>query len=45
VPQDWVADLAARIPGARLETIDAGHEIHQAEPDAFTRAAVAFLDA
>jgi 3-oxoadipate enol-lactonase len=43
VPQDWVADLARQIPGARLETIEAGHSIHQADPDAFTRAALAFL--
>ena len=43
VPQDWVADLARRIPGARLETIEAGHQIHDAEPDAFTRAALTFL--
>ena len=43
VPQDWVADLARRIPGARLETIEAGHQIHEAEPDAFTRAALSFL--
>jgi 3-oxoadipate enol-lactonase len=43
VPQDWVADLARQIPGARLETIEAGHLIHDAEPDAFTRAALTFL--
>jgi 3-oxoadipate enol-lactonase len=43
VPQDWVADLARQIPGARLETIEAGHQIHDAEPDAFTRAALTFL--
>jgi 3-oxoadipate enol-lactonase len=43
VPQDWVADLARQIPGARLETIEAGHSIHRADPDAFTRAALAFL--
>jgi 3-oxoadipate enol-lactonase len=43
VPQDWVADLARRIPGARMETIDAGHLIHGTEPEAFTRAALAFL--
>jgi 3-oxoadipate enol-lactonase len=43
VPQDWVADLARQIPGARLETIEAGHSIHDADPDAFTRAALAFL--
>jgi 3-oxoadipate enol-lactonase len=44
VPQDWVADLAARIPGAELTTIDAGHAIHSSQPDAFTRTALAFLD-
>ena len=43
VPQDWVAELARDIPGARLETIEAGHLIHQAEPEAFTRAALTFL--
>ena len=43
VPQDWVADLARQIPGARLETIEAGHQIHGTEPDAFTRAALTFL--
>jgi 3-oxoadipate enol-lactonase len=43
VPQDWVAELARDIPGARMETIEAGHLIHQAEPEAFTRAALTFL--
>jgi 3-oxoadipate enol-lactonase len=43
VPQGWVADLARQIPGARLETIEAGHQIHDAEPEAFTRAALTFL--
>jgi 3-oxoadipate enol-lactonase len=43
VPQDWVADLARQIPGARLETIEGGHLIHDAQPDAFTRAALTFL--
>jgi pimeloyl-ACP methyl ester carboxylesterase len=43
VPQDWVADLARDIPGARMETIEAGHLIHQAEPEAFTRAALTFF--
>ena len=44
VPQDWVAELAGEIPGARLETIEAGHLIHDAEPEAFTQAALTFLD-
>jgi 3-oxoadipate enol-lactonase len=43
VPQEWVADLARQIPGARMETIEAGHMIHGTEPEAFTRAALAFL--
>jgi 3-oxoadipate enol-lactonase len=43
VPQDQVAELARRIPAARLETIAAGHLIHATEPAAFTRAALAFL--
>jgi len=43
VPQSWVADLAELIPGAEVETIDAGHSIHTAAPDAFARAALAFL--
>ena len=43
LPQEWVADLAGRIPGARMETIEAGHLIHDTEPEAFTRAALAFL--
>jgi pimeloyl-ACP methyl ester carboxylesterase len=43
IPQDRVAELARQIPGARLETIAAGHLIHDADPDAFTRAALTFL--
>jgi len=43
IPQDQVAGLARRIPGARLETIPAGHLIHAAAPAAFTRTALAFL--
>jgi 3-oxoadipate enol-lactonase len=45
VPQDQVADLARRIPAARLETIPAGHLVHATEPAAFTRTALAFLSA
>ena len=43
VPQDWVAELARRIPGARIETIEAGHLIHVTEPEAFTQTALTFL--
>ena len=45
IPQDRVAELARRIPGARRETIPAGHLIHDAEPDAFTKMALMFLRA
>jgi len=45
VPQDRVAELARRIPGARSETIAAGHLIHDADPAAFTAAALTFLGA
>jgi 3-oxoadipate enol-lactonase len=44
VPQEWVVELARQIPGARLETIPAGHLIHDADPEAFTRTALRFLD-
>jgi 3-oxoadipate enol-lactonase len=43
VPQEQVAELARRIPGARLETIEAGHLIHDAKPEAFTRTVLTFL--
>jgi len=43
IPQDRVAELARRIPRACLETIPAGHLIHQTEPAAFTEAAIRFL--
>jgi 3-oxoadipate enol-lactonase len=43
IPQDRVAELARLIPGARSETIAAGHLIHDAEPAAFTRTVLMFL--
>jgi 3-oxoadipate enol-lactonase len=43
IPQHWVAELTRRIPGARMETIEAGHLIHDADPAAFTRTVRAFL--
>jgi 3-oxoadipate enol-lactonase len=44
VPQDWVAELAAQIQGARMETITAGHLIPNADPEAFVRMALGFLN-
>jgi 3-oxoadipate enol-lactonase len=43
IPQDRVAELARRIPGARHETIPAGHLIHAALPDTFIELAMTFL--
>jgi 3-oxoadipate enol-lactonase len=43
IAQDRVAELARRIPRARIETIQAGHLIHNTEPAAFTDVAVRFL--
>jgi pimeloyl-ACP methyl ester carboxylesterase len=43
IPQDRIAELARRIPGARSATIPAGHLIHDAEPEAFTETTLMFL--
>jgi 3-oxoadipate enol-lactonase len=43
LPQEWVAELAGKIPNAHLETLPVGHLIHHADPAAFTRMALGFL--
>ena len=43
IAQDRVAELARRIPGARIKTIRAGHLIHHTEPVAFAEVALRFL--
>jgi 3-oxoadipate enol-lactonase len=43
IPQEWVVELARQIPGAQMETIPAGHLIHNADPEAFSRMAMGFL--
>ncbi|MGW2279579.1 alpha/beta fold hydrolase [Streptomyces sp. NPDC001770] len=43
VPQEGVADLARRIPRGRAVTIPAGHLVHRAAPEEFTKAVVEFL--
>ncbi|MDH6436519.1 3-oxoadipate enol-lactonase [Streptomyces sp. SAI-144] len=43
VPQDGVAELTRRIPGARMVTIPVGHLIHHAAPEPFIEAVSAFL--
>ena len=44
IPQDWVVDLARGISGAQLKTIPVGHLIHDADPEAFARTALEFLN-
>ncbi|MGE7387024.1 alpha/beta fold hydrolase [Streptomyces sp. NPDC004126] len=43
VPQEALAELARRIPDARLTTIPVGHLVHAAAPEEFTEAVTAFL--
>ncbi|MGW5352904.1 alpha/beta fold hydrolase [Streptomyces sp. NPDC004031] len=43
IPQDLLADVAARIPGARLTTIPVGHMIHDYAPTDFLAVTRAFL--
>ncbi|MFF7952845.1 alpha/beta fold hydrolase [Streptomyces griseorubiginosus] len=45
IPQDEVAALAARIPGARLVTVGGGHLVHEARPEEFLAVVVPFLEA
>jgi pimeloyl-ACP methyl ester carboxylesterase len=44
VPQDGVADLEATIPDARRVTVEAGHLVHEREPERFVATVRAFLD-
>ncbi|WP_043263357.1 alpha/beta fold hydrolase [Streptomyces sp. CT34] len=44
IPQQHLADLAARIPGARLVTVEgAGHLVHEERPGEFLAAVASFL--
>lgn len=45
VDQDRLGKLARRMPDARLVTIAAGHQVHEAQPDAFVAAVRRFLAA
>ncbi|MFJ3725535.1 alpha/beta fold hydrolase [Streptomyces sp. NPDC090045] len=42
--QDVLAEMARRIPDARLTTIPVGHLVHAASPQEFVRSVVEFLD-
>jgi len=43
LPQDQIAAMASRIPGATSVTIDTGHNVHATQPDAFLAALLPFL--
>lgn len=45
IPQDEVAALAARIPGAGLVSVGGGHLVHEARPEEFLAVVVPFLEA
>jgi pimeloyl-ACP methyl ester carboxylesterase len=45
MPADHVRQMAESVAQGRLERIDAGHLVHAHEPEAFTAAVRAFLDA
>ncbi|HEX8498017.1 MAG TPA: alpha/beta hydrolase [Actinomycetales bacterium] len=43
IPQELLADVCAAVPDCTLITIDAGHDVHEVEPDAFARAVLDWL--
>lgn len=43
IPQQEVAAVAERIPGARLVTVDAGHLVHESRPEEFLAVVEPFL--
>lgn len=44
MPQAHVREMAATLPAGRLETVDAGHDVHEAEPVRFLALVTAFLE-
>ena len=45
VAAEHVAELVAALPDGRSVTLDTGHEVHEADPEGFTRALLTVLDA
>lgn len=43
IPQEEVAAVAGRVPGARLVTVDAGHLVHETRPEEFLAVVEPFL--
>lgn len=44
VPQEWISDLAARIPDCRVVTLGGGHLVHRQRPKPYIDAVKAFLE-
>ena len=40
---EHVAELVAALPDGRSVTLDTGHEVHESDPEGFTRELLAFL--
>ena len=45
VPQERLDEVAARIPDCAMVTVDGGHHVHRAEPEAFAGAVLGWLGA
>ena len=45
VPRERLDEVAARIPDCTMVTIDGGHHVHRAEPEAFARTVLGWLGA
>jgi esterase len=43
VTGEHVAELVAALPDGRSVTLDTGHEVHESDPEGFTRELLAFL--
>ncbi|GLZ42405.1 alpha/beta hydrolase [Actinokineospora sp. NBRC 105648] len=43
MPQEWVLELAERLPHGRAVTIAVGHEVHRTDPQGFLTAVLTFL--
>ena len=43
VATEHVAELVAALPDGRSVTLDTGHEVHETDPEGFTREVLAFL--
>lgn len=43
VPQEWLAEVVARVPDAELVTLGGGHSVHDMLPREFTETVLGWL--